>query len=359
MKIAFIDDGIYAYASGSPRAVGGAERDQWLLARALARAGWCAVVGVRKSLKSRERKLIDGVEYVGLGENPTLLAWREFLFDERPNWLFWECAYHLWGPLVEIAKRIGVRTIFHAACDLDVQPRHALLHRARWWPLYAWGLSRTDRIFVQHAGQLAGLSPRLRAKACILPKVSLPELDCGPQSMKSHYERNNRVAWVGTLIQLKRPDVLIEIARQAPDVPFVVCGGTRPGGDEKILAGLRATPNIQYLGQVSPATAQQIIADASLLLSTSDVEGFPNTFAQAWLAGTPVVSLKVDPGRVIVENNLGVVTGSAERAVAVIKALIESPDRRQQIGIRAHNYGRENYSAATVVKLFEDALVNK
>jgi hypothetical protein len=70
------------------------------------------------------------------------------------------------------------------------------------------------------------------------------------------------------------------------------------------------------------------------------------------------VTLELD-GRVIVENHLGVVTGSAERAVAVIKALIESPDRRQQIGICAHNYGLKNHSAATVVKLFEDALVNK
>lgn len=358
MKIAFIEDGIYAYASGSPLAVGGAERDQWLLARALSRADWSAVVGVRQSLKSRERKLIDGVEYVGLSESPTLVAWREFLSAERPHWLFWECAYHLWGPLVEIAKRFGVRTIFHAACDLDVQPRRALLHRARWWPLYAWGLSRTDRIFVQHAGQLAGLSPGLRAKARILPKVSLAELGGGAQRMKSHHERNKQVAWVGTLIQFKRPDVLIEIARRSPDVSFVVCGGTRPGCDENIVAGLRATPNIEYLGQVSPAKAQQIIADSSLLLSTSDVEGFPNTFAQAWLAGTPVVSLKVDPGRVIAENNLGVVAGSAERAAAEIKALIESPDRRQQIGKRAHNYGRENYSAATVVKVFEAALVN-
>ena len=52
------------------------------------------------------------------------LCWHgfKFLSVEQPNWLFWECAYHLWGPLVEIAKLTGVRTIFHAACDLDVQP---------------------------------------------------------------------------------------------------------------------------------------------------------------------------------------------------------------------------------------------
>jgi glycosyltransferase involved in cell wall biosynthesis len=324
----------------------------------LAQADWRAVVGVRKSSKSRERRSIDGVEYVGLGETPTLLAWREFLSAERPQWLVWECAYHLWGPLVEIAKGIGVRTIFHAACDLDVDPRRALVHRAKWWPLYAWGLSRTDRIFVQHAGQLAGLSPRLRAKACILPKVSLPELGRDIQPVKSHFEREKYVAWVGTLIPLKRPDVLIEIARKLPNVSFVVCGGIGPHCDENILADLREIPNIEYLGQVSPAKAQQIIADASLLLSTSDVEGFPNTFAQAWLAGTPVVSLKVDPGRIIAENQLGVVAGSIERAIAEIKSLIESPDQRQQIGIRAHDYALENYSAASVVKLFEDALAN-
>ena len=67
MKIAFITEGIYEYASGSPRANGGAERDQWLLARALAAAGWSAIVGVRGEMKPGERKVIDGVEYVGIG----------------------------------------------------------------------------------------------------------------------------------------------------------------------------------------------------------------------------------------------------------------------------------------------------
>ena len=78
------------------------------------------------------------------------------LLSEQPQWLIWKAATHLWGPLVEVAKLAEVRTIFHTAFDRDVHPRGALFRRRRWWPLYAWGLARTDRIFVQHQGQLSG-----------------------------------------------------------------------------------------------------------------------------------------------------------------------------------------------------------
>ena len=84
-------------------------------------------------------------------------VWYRFLSSEQPDWWYWRCADHLWGSAVEVAKLAGVRTIFAAGVDSDVQPRRALFRRSRWWPLYAWGLSRTDIIFVQHGGQLADL----------------------------------------------------------------------------------------------------------------------------------------------------------------------------------------------------------
>ena len=40
MNAALVEDGIYAYATGSPGAVGGTKRDQWIFARALVTAGW-------------------------------------------------------------------------------------------------------------------------------------------------------------------------------------------------------------------------------------------------------------------------------------------------------------------------------
>ncbi|HMF58718.1 MAG TPA: glycosyltransferase family 4 protein, partial [Vicinamibacterales bacterium] len=287
MKIVFTNDLVYGYATGAA-VVGGAEKQQWLLARALAATGWSVTVGVRESLDAGDRRAIDGVEFLGIGQGHIGSAWHRFLVTERPDWWYWRCASHLWGVAVEIAKVARVRTIFAAGVDSDVQPRRALFRRSRWWPLYAWGLSRTDRIFVQHTGQLSELAPQWRAKAYIVPSIAQ-----GTTAVKPHAERGNYVAWVAMLRQPKRPDVLIEIARTVPAIRFVVCGGptsfASPAGyADSIVGALQAQPNIEFVGTMAPQKARQIIADAAMLLSTSDAEGFPNTFLEAWSSGTPV-----------------------------------------------------------------------
>src|SRR5215471_2753839 len=321
MKVVYMDDCVYAYASGNPNASGGSERYQWLLARAQAAAGWSVVVAVQEPLHPGERKVIEGVEFVGLNKK-SLLAWYRFLTSERPQWSVLQCAYHLWGPVVAVARLAGVRTIFSAMNDTDVLPRQALFRRPMLWPLYAWCLPWCDRIFVQHGRQLSHLSTRWRTKASIFPGIVSQT-----SAVKPHSERPNYVAWVGVLRQHKRPDRLIEIARKAPDIHFIVCGGPTtfrapPNYGEQIGSALRALPNVDYRGQVAPEKTLRIIADASLLLSTSDEEGFPSVFLEAWSSGTPVVSLEIDPDQIIQRYGIGALSGSIEAAIEDIRALI-------------------------------------
>jgi glycosyltransferase involved in cell wall biosynthesis len=351
-KIAFLNDMAYEYAIGKPQALGGTERNIWFHSRALARAGWSVQVGVRNALKLNEKSIIDGVQYIGIGQGQVLLDWYRFLSCERPDWLFWGGASHLLGPLVEIAKIARVRTVFHAAFDADLQPRRAVFRRSRWWPLYAWGLWRADKIFVQHAGQLSILQPQLRSKACTLPKVVPLPLTTVP-----HAERSKHVAWVATLRQHKRPDLLIEIAKRSPDVRFVVCGGpteyqTPEGYSMRMIKTLDELPNVDYRGRVDPGTATKVIAESALLLCTSDEEGFPNTFTQAWSSGTPIVSLKVDPGNIIAKLGLGAVSKTAEGAVLDINKLLKSVEQRNDIAARARQYISENHNEATVLDIF-------
>ncbi len=355
MKIALINDVVYKYAIGSPAASGGAERYQWLLARALAQKGWSVAVGAQTGVP-RNGDSIDGVAFVRLGHGYHLREWYSFLKSERPDWWYWQCADHNWGPAVEIAKLLGVRTIFSAAVDRDVHLTKALYRRPYCWPLYAWGLLRSDKIFVQHEGQRSHLPRMLQGKASILPGIVSATPD-----VLSHSARGNYVAWVAMLREVKRPDVLIEIARALPQITFVVCGGpttyfARPGYGEKIVNEFRSLPNIEYRGHVAPGEAINTICHAALLLSTSDEEGFPSTFLEAWSAGTPVMSLKLDPECAIARFALGTVPGTVERAVEQIASLVASAERRDQIAAHAREYIAENHSETAVTNAFEQGI---
>ncbi len=355
MKIAFLNDRIYDYASSDASAVGGNERQQWLLARALASSGWTVCVGIRQRLKLGECRTIEGVEFHGIMQGQYLLDCYRFLSTTRPDWLYCRGASHLLGPLVQIAHVAGVQTIFAAAFDTDVQPRSALTARRRWWPLYAWGLSKTERLFVQHGGQLEELPSRWRAKARVVRSIADTRMSSTPHSCRELY-----VAWVGMLRQPKRPDLLVEIAERSPQVKYIVCGGATthrsPSGySQRLIEQFRGLPNIEFRGQVAPEEAERVIAESAALLCTSDQEGFPNTFLQAWSYGTPVVTLQIDPDSIVKRLELGAVTGTVDATVEQLQRLLASPQERQSIASRACEYILGHHSAEAVIKVFHDA----
>jgi len=356
MKIAFLNDGIYGYASSDASAVGGSERQQWLLARALVSSGWTVCVGIRQGLRRGEYRTIEGVDFYGIMQGQFLLDWYRFLSWTRPDWVYWRGASHLLGLLVQIAHLHGVQTIFAAAFDTDVQPRSALTRRRRWWPLYAWGLHKTDLFFVQHGGQLEELPSRWRAKARVVRSIADAHVN-----FTLHSDRALYVAWVGMLRQPKRPDLLVEIAKRSPQIKYIVCGGaathrTRPGYSQKVIDQLRELSNIEFRGQVAPVEAERVIGEAAALLCTSDQEGFSNTFLQAWSYGTPVATLQVDPDSLIKRFELGVVTGTVDATLEQLQRLLASPQERHAIATRAREYVANHHSEEVVVKAFYQAV---
>jgi len=357
VKIIFFNDVIYDYALNAPGATGGAERYAWLLLRALAADGWSVTVGVRKVVPAGENVMLDGVRFLGLDcRQHVLRVWHNVLRTERPDWWLWQCADHWWGPAVEVAKLSGVRTIFSAMHDMDFRLRQALSLHPRLWPMYAWGLIRSDKIFVQHGQQLDELIPTWRTKASILPGVVTPASEA-----LAHSERLPYVAWVAMLREHKRPDLLIDLARQLPGVRFVVCGGvsrhrSQAGYSERMAAALRDLPNVEYRGLVPPEQSLDVIARAAVLLSTSDSEGFPSTFLEAWTSGTPVVSLTVDPDHLLTEEGLGVLSGTVPQAATDLRRLVDEVELRRVIGARARDFVVRRHSPSAVSETFRQAL---
>ena len=359
MKIVYVNDIVYRYATGDPSAKGGAERYGWYLTRALASAGWSVTVGVY-ALREGEVQVIDGVRFLGLSRRAHfLLDWYSFLKSERPDWCFWQCADHLWGPMAEIARWLGVRTAFSMMHDIHAQLRKSLTRRKNLWPLYAWGLQRSNIIFIQHYGQRDFLPVRWRHRTFLLPGI-VPL----PDTITPHSERNGTVVWVAVIRPAKRPDLLVEIARRLPMIRFVVCGAPtlrfwdKKEEIERILTQLRSLPNVDYRGHVAPEQVLKVIGKAGLLLSTSDGEGFPSVFLEAWAAGTPVASLQIDPDHKIRNDGLGVVTGTVEGMVDTMRSLMTSPGRRQDMAMKARRHAEALHSPVAAARAFETAVAS-
>jgi glycosyltransferase involved in cell wall biosynthesis len=345
MKFVIQNHNIYPFASGSQIITGGAERQQWLLARALVKHGHDVVVySLARDVKKMQK--IEGVTFKWMSPLSPIFAWPRIACVEKADWWYWRGQDYYLGYLGLITRLSSTRLLFACAFDTDCVPSQALTRRKYLCIFYALGLFLSTRIFVQHMGQFNLLSPWLQKKATLVPSFSG---DAAPITNRADY-----VAWVAALREPKRPHLIAEIARRLPNVRFVVCGSvsthrTAEGYSKKTMQILLSCPNIEYRGQVSPEEAQSVIRNAGLLLSTSNIEGFPNTFLQAWAEGVPVVSLELDPDGVINKYKLGKVSRTIEECVVSIRQLLNDRVLNNLLGANGIEYVKNFHSEDVMV----------
>jgi glycosyltransferase involved in cell wall biosynthesis len=102
---------------------------------------------------------------------------------------------------------------------------------------------------------------------------------------------------------------------------------------------------------------------ATLVLNTSVVEGFPNSFLQAWIRGLPVISAGVDPDGIISKYGLGAVVavkqGDAaeiEKLASRTRAIMTDSSLRQTLGQAGLAYVKANHSPEVIGKQLDEAL---
>jgi glycosyltransferase involved in cell wall biosynthesis len=213
--------------------------------------------------------------------------------------------------------------------------------------LFYYGIKFTDVILCQNSYQEINLKRKFSNKNVLklynpfdIPD-SLPEFNCGEY-----------VAWVGIFQYQKNIPALYKIASELPQIKFKIAGINQENIDSESSAyidKLLKLDNVEFVGLLSREEIFSFLGTALCLLNTSRYEGFSNTFLEAMIVGTPIITCKgTDPDDIISKNNFGVVVDDYNLIPAQIFNMlqIQRPDFRN----RGLTYIRANHTPKILAK---------
>jgi glycosyltransferase involved in cell wall biosynthesis len=302
LHICFVAMNIFPVLSGesNDELVGGAEVQQTLLVRALAADGFRVTVltadhgqpevvdsgGVRiHRVRSPGMRGIKGLRFIHPHLTDVVTALRHI----DPDIVYFRTAGFRAAAVAWYARLAHKPFVYACASDLELladakepsSPRDARLFRL--------ALRYAHTILVQNVRQRQLLKDNLGREGVVLP-------NCYWESGSAVGAADGHILWVGTVRPLKSPEVFIELARRHPARRFRMVGGAShqdPAGPEyfeRIRASTATVPNLEFVGYVPFRDVGKHFDHASVLVNTSQTEGFPNTFLQAWIRGVPTLS---------------------------------------------------------------------
>ena len=342
--------------------IGGESVQQTLLARALARRGHDV------SMVVHDYGQVDGAER---GSIRIFKAYRPdaglpVLRFMHPRWTgmwsalmradadlyYTSCAGMHVGLLALFCRRFRKRFVYRTASDADCDRSRVRVFvrfaRDRW--LYAYGLRRADAVLVQSASQAETL-----ARSYGLASRVAGMLVEKPQPPAS--ARDIDLLWVGSIQPVKRPDRVLELADRLPELKIHMVGGPLSGQEALFLDVERAASartNLSFHGRLPYWDTNELYGRAKVLVNTSDIEGFPNSYLQAWIRGVPVVTL-IDPDRVIEREGLGLAVKSAAQIADAINSLLGDPAAWRAASERCRSFMAREYAEDKVLAAYLDS----
>ncbi|WP_084302738.1 glycosyltransferase family 4 protein [Bradyrhizobium sp. WSM2254] len=229
------------------------------------------------------------------------------------------CGVHT-AIMAFVAGQLGIPFVHRVVNDKDVDERCKIGLRSYEWLAYSWARNRTTAFLCQNEYQREKLAALFPGKPVhVLHNAVVVAEDAAPPLPRAE---RRYVAWLGVFRYGKNLPLLFRIAQELPTVKFRVAGMPDRVVDQATLDAvnrLRQLPNVEMVGYIRRADVQRFLSEATMLLCTSDFEGFSNVFLEAFAVGTPVMTRRqVDPDSIVVRYSLG---ASAEDELALTKSV--------------------------------------
>jgi len=352
-----------ALTGGTRGHIGGVERQTSLMAK------WLAARGHRVRLITwdegqKDGEVIDGVHVFKLCRQDAGVPGVRFFW---PRWsslnaamkranadvYYQNCAEYVTGQVAMWCRRHGRKFVYSVASDPDCDRTLPKMHSLREKFLYRYGVKEADRIIVQTRRQRDMLRDNFARDSVVLPMPCPGPSDAASTDQVHEHNGVHRVLWIGRVYHVKRPDLLLDVATLCPELHFDVVGQMADTEyTRKVCERARTLKNVTVHGPASRDRVADFYRRAKLLCCTSDFEGFPNTFLEAWSYGVPVVST-VDPDGLIAGKSLGAVGTDVPQLAAGIRELLTSAQQWQRASQTSREYFAANHAIDKAMARFE------
>ena len=351
-----------------PRHIGGAQRQQVLLARGL------AANGHKVAFVTLDHGQADGVWHDGIQIFKAYVG-HQGLRGVRfvhPRWTGVVGAmrragadiYHqiagdlLTGQVAAWCRLRRRRFVFSLASDGDCDPALPLLPTVRQRLFYRFGLRYADAAIAQTESQGKQLFAAFGTESTVIRNCT-PDVAFDPAVIQARArEARPRILWVGRLAPVKRLEILLDLAAARPGWEFNVVGSGDPNQEyvQRLQSRAKSLSNVSLHRGATDEQLHEEYLRAHVLVCTSIVEGLPTTFLEAWARALPVVST-VDPDGVIAAHRLGAATTVEHLAEAIAGVLVQVRDGLPE-RVRAHYVATHTVEpfVAAHERLFRDVL---
>ena len=204
-------------------------------------------------------------------------------------------------------------------------------------------------------------TPALIPKIRDTYRVDQPEVIVLPNIIKPYTGSPDKsarptVAFLARLDPVKRPWLMIELARRFPDVDFVVMGQSHfQGAGSWQLTDIPT--NIKMIGHADEHSKLQHLASAWLLLNTSIHEGLSVSFLEALACETPIIS-SVNTENVVSRfgRYVGEWSGTGMDGLTAfedaLRDLLNHHEERKHLGRSGREWVEQTHSQTTFMQAF-------
>lgn len=189
-----------------------------------------------------------------------------------------------------------------------------------------------------------------RTEVSILPNI----INLQPEEIRKSEKPS--VLFLGRLDPYKRPWIVVELARDFPEVDFYLCGKAHVEGPGGWQPG-ELPGNVHLVGHVDGEDKVRLLSSAWVLINTSMHEGLAVSFQEALRCETPLLS-SVDPQGVT--SAYGIYTGywegtgleSLPRFRAGLRTLLDDQALRSRLGREGRAWVQSTHTAETFLTAF-------